>query len=254
MSNIEENKVAGPEESGIGEPKGKKDRRKIAMAALAAIIAGALMITAYFAFNGHFFVKTQDARVAADLVSVTPQMGGRVVDLTLSVGDTVNQGDIIGSIDTSSAIGSTDVNLQSLSQSAGVNAYKSGIVAPISGKIIQLGVKEGQTVSSGQTVAMIANTEDMYIAANIEETDIAGIEKGQMAEVTIDAIPGRKFVGEVDYIGEAANSVFSLVSSTSSNGNYTKVTQTIPIRIRFPELAGLGAKLGMNAEIKVHIN
>jgi multidrug resistance efflux pump len=73
-------------------------------------------------------------------------------------------------------------------------------------------------------------------------------------EIQVDAYPGQKFIGQIDSIGEAANSVFALMPVQSSNGNYTKVTQTIPIRVRFPELAGLSAKLGMNATIKIHVN
>jgi multidrug resistance efflux pump len=233
---------------------GKKSRRKIAIMAGSVLLCGALLIVAYFWYNGHYFVSTEDARVSADIVNVTAQMPGRIINLDVKAGDSVEQGQKLGNIDTSSVIGSTDVNLQSMSQSAGVNAYKSEIVAPISGKVIQISAKEGQSVSASLTVLMIANTDDIFIGANIEETKINSVKIGQLAEISIDAYPGQKFVGQVDSIGEAANSVFALVSMQSSNGNYTKVTQTIPIRIRFPELTQLDAKLGMNATIRIHIN
>lgn len=231
----------------------KKKSKLIALAAI-GILLGAILIVGYFWFNGHYFVATDDARISADLVSVNPQMPGRINSLEVQVGDTVTQGEKLGSLDTSGVMSSTDINLQSMTQSAGTNAYKSEIIAPISGKIIQLNVKQGQSVSASQTLMMIANTNDIYVGANIEETKINKLKVGQFVEVKVDAFPGETFVGQVDFIGEAANSVFSLMPVQSSNGNYTKVTQTIPIRVRFPELNDLQAKLGMNASIKIHIN
>ncbi len=232
----------------------KKEKIKLIAMIGSGILIGAMLIVGYFWYNGHYFVATDDARISADLINVNPQMPGRINSLDVKVGDMVNQGDKIGSLDTSSVIGSTDINLQTMSQSAGTNAYKSEIIAPTSGKVIQISVKQGQTVSASQSLMMLANTNDMYIGANIEETKINKLALGQMVEITVDAYPGKKFIGQIDSIGEAANSVFALMPVQSSNGNYTKVTQTIPIRVRFPELASLQAKLGMNATIKIHIN
>lgn len=232
----------------------KKTKIKLIAMVGSGLLIGALLIVGYFWYNGHYFVATDDARISADLVNVTPQMPGRINSLAVQVGNLVKQGDKLGSLDTSSVMGSTDINLQTMTQSAGINAYKSEIIAPISGKVIQINVKQGQTVSGNQTIVMLANTGDMYIGANISETKINKLALGQLVEVQVDAYPGQQFIGKIDSIGEAANSVFALLPVQSSNGNYTKVTQTIPIKVRFPELAGLQAKLGMSATIKIHIN
>ena len=232
----------------------KKDKVKLIAMVGSGILIGAMLIIGFFWYNGYYFVATDDARISADLINVNPQMPGRITNLDVQVGDVVNQGDKLGSIDTSSVMGTTDINLSALSQSAGTNAYKSEILAPIAGKVIQINVKQGQAVTASQTLMMLANTSDMYIGANIEETKINKLIVGQLVEIQVDAYPGQKFIGQIDSIGEAANSVFALMPVQSSNGNYTKVTQTIPIRVRFPELAGLSAKLGMNATIKIHVN
>ncbi len=232
---------------------GKEKVKLIAMVG-STILIGALLIIGYFWYNAHYFVATDDARISADLINVSPQMPGRINSLDVQVGDVVKQGDRLGSLDTSSVMGSTDINLQTMTQTAGINAYKSEIIAPIAGKIIQINVKQGQSVGASQSLMMLANTGDMYIGANIEETKINTVILGQLVEVRVDAYPGKKFIGKIDSIGEAANSVFAMMPVQSSNGNYTKVTQTVPIRIRFPELSGLEAKLGMNATIKIHIN
>jgi multidrug resistance efflux pump len=232
----------------------KKDKIKLIAMVGSGILIGALLIIGFFWYNGYYFVATDDARISADLISVNPQMPGRINNLNVQIGDVVNQGDKLGSLDTSSVMGTTDINLSAMSQSAGANAYKSEILAPIAGKVIQINVKQGQAVTASQSLMMLANTSDMYIGANIEETKINKLDVGQLVEIQVDAYPGQKFIGQIDSIGEAANSVFALMPVQSSNGNYTKVTQTIPIRVRFPELAGLSAKLGMNATIKIHVN
>lgn len=238
------------------QEKGKNGmgKKKIAIMAATGIIMGALLIIGYFWYNGYYFVSTQDARVSADIISVTPQMAGRVIEIKFKPGDEVKQGEVLVSLDTSSVMGSMDINLQTFNQSAGINAYKSEVLSPISGKVIQVNANKGQSVNIGQSIVVVANSNDQYISANIEETKIAKIEVGQLVEVTIDGIKGKKFIGKVDSISEAANSVFSLIPVQSSNGNYTKVTQTIPIIIRLPELSSENTKLGMNATIKIHVN
>ncbi len=235
------------------KPKTSMGKKKIAVLVASGIILGALLIVGYFWYNGSYFVKTEDSRVSADIISVTPQMAGRVLDIKVKAGDMVSQGEVLISLDTSSVMGSTDINLQTFSQSAGINAYKSEMVSPIAGKVIQINASEGQSVNMGQSVIIVANTNDLYIAANIVETKIDKVKVGQLVEVTIDGISGKKFIGKVDSISEAVNSVFSLVPVQSSNGNFTKVTQTIPIVIRLPELAQQDTKIGMNATIKIHV-
>ena len=68
----------------------KKKSKLIALAA-SGILLGAILIVGYFWFNGHYFVATDDARISADLVSVNPQMPGRINSLEVQVGDTVTQ-------------------------------------------------------------------------------------------------------------------------------------------------------------------
>jgi multidrug resistance efflux pump len=102
-------------------------------------------------------------------------------------------------------------------------------------------------------LAVIANTNDLYVTANIKETLINKVRPGQRVDVSIDAYPGKTFTGRVDSVGEAANSVFSLIPVQSSSGNFTKVTQLIPVKIRFPELSQMAVKLGMNVSVRIHI-
>jgi multidrug resistance efflux pump len=221
--------------------------------ALLLVIAAGAGLAGYFAYQSYYYVKTEDARISADMVSVTPQISGRLLSWQVKEGDVVDKDTRLGLLDTSGVLSTTEVNMQAFSQSAASTAQKTDIIAPIAGKIVQSKVHAGQSVALGQTLAVIANTNDLYVTANIKETLINKVRPGQRVDVSIDAYPGKTFTGRVDSVGEAANSVFSLIPVQSSSGNFTKVTQLIPVKIRFPELSQMAVKLGMNVSVRIHI-
>lgn len=228
-------------------------RKKIMLLVLLAIIAGAGLIAAYFAYNSYYYVSTDDARISADIVTVAPQISGRVVAWDVKEGDMVEKDSRLGFLDASGIMTTAESSITAFNQSAGSSAIKSEVAAPISGRVIQVKARTGMSVSPGQTLAMIANVKDLYISANLEETVITKIKPGQRVDIKIDAFPGQTFSGRVDSIGDAATSVFSLLPVQSSNGNFTKVTQVIPVKIRFPELSRLETKLGMNVNVRIHL-
>lgn len=205
-----------------------KISKKKMIVVLLIILLGALGIYGYFWYQGEYFVSTIDARIDADMVNITPMQSGRLVAWEGYEGQYVSQNDKLGIVDAGSAV--------------------SSIYAPINGKIVQVNVKEGQAVSLGQAAAVIADYDNIYISANIEETKIARLKLGQGVEIRLDAYPGKLYFGKVTQIGEAATSVFSMISSSSSNGNYTKITQLIPVKIAFAEEYDEDFKLGMNVD------
>lgn len=210
----------------------KIDRKKLA-AVLILIVLGAATIIAYFNYQENHFVSTIDARIDCKKVSILPMQSGRLISWSGNEGQDVLQNEKLGTIEAGSAV--------------------SSIIAPMSGRLVQVGVTEGQILSASQTVAVVADMDNVYITANIEETKINKIYEGQGVEIRLDAFPGKIYFGRVTKIGEAATSVFSVMSSSNSNGNYTKITQLIPIKIEFIENYDDQFKLGMNAEIKIHL-
>ena len=112
-------------------------------------------------------------------------------------------------------------------------------------------VQAGENVTSGQTIISICNLDETWISANIEEKKIARIKLGQKVEIRIDSYPGEVIPGRVDAVGNAAQSVFALISSESTSGNYTKVTQRLTIKIK-PLDRKLVLKPGMSAQIKIY--
>jgi len=127
------------------------------------------------------------------------------------------------------------------------------ITAPVSGLIALKSVNPGEVVAAGQALFTIADLQDVWVSARIEETKIGKLKPGQQVEYTVDGYPGRTFTGTVYEIGAAANSVFALIPTENSSGNFTKVTQRIPIKISLPKDSDVVFRPGMSVIIKVHI-
>jgi membrane fusion protein (multidrug efflux system) len=105
----------------------------------------------------------------------------------------------------------------------------------------------GQQVVPGIGMVSLVGGEAAWVEANFKEKDLARMAPGQRATVEIDAYPGRKFTGRVESIGAGTGSEFAILPAQNANGNWVKVTQRVPVRIRFdqkpdkPMIAGLSA-------------
>jgi len=126
------------------------------------------------------------------------------------------------------------------------------ILAPLSGIVDQTFVHEGEYLMPGQRIALIHDPLDVWIKANIKETEIRHLKLGQPVEITVDAYPKETFMGEVLRIGNAATSQFSLLPNTNPSGNFTKITQRLPIKISVSQNENL-LKPGMMVGIAIDI-
>lgn len=131
------------------------------------------------------------------------------------------------------------------------------LFAPDDGTIARRWLQPGDVVQPGQSVLTLIRSSDLWVVAYFEETKIADISTGQKVKFAIDAFPGVKFSGKVFLKGSSTASVFSLIPASNASGNFTKVTQRIPVRISIDD-AGTGNDLssynilsGMSAVVKV---
>ena len=115
---------------------------------------------------------------------------------------------------------------------AELNLQYTKIVAPVTGVLSKRSVEPGQTVQAGQPVFSIVNLEDIWTTANFKETQLRDMKVGQKAKIKVDAY-GKEFSGTVESIGGATGARFSLLPPENATGNYVKVVQRIPVRIRF---------------------
>ncbi|MEX6690836.1 HlyD family secretion protein [Danxiaibacter flavus] len=128
------------------------------------------------------------------------------------------------------------------------------IRAPYNGRIGRRTVEKGQMIDAGQVLAYIVNEEtDKWVVANYKETQVANMHLGDTAFFTADAFPGKTFSGTIISFSPATGSSFSLLPPDNSTGNYVKIVQRIPVRIKVDgpngELALLRAGMNVNVSI-----
>ncbi|MEW8958827.1 MAG: efflux RND transporter periplasmic adaptor subunit [Moorella sp. (in: firmicutes)] len=228
-------------------------RKLIILLVLVLALAGAGAIAFYYYYENVNYASTDDARVAADTVTVTPEIAGKLLEWRVKEGDEVKAGQVLGRLDLEAALTSGAVNPQALGATGGVMAGKAEIEAPINGQVLQSKAVVGQMAAPGTALAIIADTNNLYISANIKETVISRVKAGQAVDVRIDAYPGRVFSGRVTSVGRATTSVFSLLPAQNASGNYTKVTQVIPVKIQLVDAGDVQLMPGMNATVRIHL-
>lgn len=109
------------------------------------------------------------------------------------------------------------------------------IVSPGNGKVVMTFVRQGEHVSPGQRILMFHDPDDIWVEANVRETDVGRLKPGMKADIHVDAYPGKVFAGTVFRIGQAATNKFALLPDPNPSGNFTKITQRLPVRIKLAE-------------------
>lgn len=107
--------------------------------------------------------------------------------------------------------------------------------APVDGTFSNRLVNAGDFIQAGQRLGNIVPLDDVFIDANYKETQLKRIRPGQPVKISVDAYGHRKFSGIVDSISPAAGSVFTLLPPDNATGNFTKIVQRLPVRIRVPK-------------------
>ena len=128
------------------------------------------------------------------------------------------------------------------------------IAAPVTGVVGRRGVEVGQQVSPGQQLMGVTNLEDLWVTANFKETQLQNMKPGQSVKIHVDAISA-DFDGFVESLPGASGAEYSLLPPENATGNYVKVVQRLPVRIRFKsDQSGMERlRPGMSVEPKVSI-
>ena len=126
------------------------------------------------------------------------------------------------------------------------------ITAQFDGIVDGTFVDVGEYVTPGTRIAMYHAPDAVWIDANVKETDLGKVHVGSRASISVDAFPGRTFEGEVIGMGGAATSQLALLPSPNPSGNFTKVTQRLPIRVSI-DAADTELRPGMMVEVYVDV-
>jgi membrane fusion protein (multidrug efflux system) len=110
----------------------------------------------------------------------------------------------------------------------------------------------GQLVTQNQPLAELV-PDTTYVIANFKETQLSGMSPGKRARVELDAYPHRTFPGVVDSLAGATGSRFSLLPPDNASGNFVKVVQRVPVRIRWEPAPNVQLSVGLSANVTVDV-
>lgn len=129
------------------------------------------------------------------------------------------------------------------------------IVAPASGLVANFGLRPGSTVQKEQPLFTIIGDDEYWVDANFKETELDRVRVGQKAQIVLDMYRDHPFEGEVQSLSGGSGQAFSLLPAQNATGNWVKVTQRVPVRIRvlnpdpaFPMRIGTTATVHVRAE------
>ena len=139
-------------------------------------------------------------------------------------------------------------------EQAQLNLSYTKIVAPVAGVVMKRSAQIGERVSPGQQLLTISQINDLWVTANFKETQLLHMKPGQSVTIHVDALD-LNFNGSVETIGGATGSVASVLPAENATGNYVKVVQRIPVRIKLdPNQESLDRlRPGMSVESTVRV-
>ncbi|MBX9639353.1 MAG: HlyD family secretion protein, partial [Mycobacteriaceae bacterium] len=155
------------------------------------------------------------------------------------------------------ALDNTNAQLR-LAQSA-VDAAKrdlnnTKVYAPFDGQLQLFKIRKGQIISQNMPLFALIEDGNTWISANFKETELQRIKEGQSVKIKVDMYSGKTFVGKVESISRGSGSAFSLLPAENASGNWIKVTQRFPVKIRVLEYDEDNFPLRVGSSCKVTID
>lgn len=264
----------------------KAARAKKVFGICAAIFALGFLI---WWFKYRPYVSTEDARVAMTLVKLAPEgVGGTAEKVNVSEGDRVTKGAILVELDhrvpeaqvqrakSRAKLAAHELaRIEELAKQNGVpardldkaqaefqaadaelklaetNLANTFLKSPVNGIVVQKIADVGNIIEPGQVSVVIADVDNAWIAANIEETYVGEISPGQLVDISIDE--GGKLLGNVQEIRRAAASQFALIPTENTAGNFVKQVQRIPIKIKLAGPTEKPLRAGQSVIVRIHV-
>lgn len=215
----------------------KENKKKLLIPVFLLMILAISGVILYYWYNNTYYVSTDDATIQGDLVKATPQISGKLLEINIKDGQSVEKGQIIAR--------------QDLNTLPDTSMDYSIIRAPISGIVLKKQGTVGEMATLGQALAIMVDPSALYITANIDETKLKNVKLGQNVDISIDEYDGLKLTGKIITIGDYANSALAVIP-TSTSGTFTKFTQKIPVKISLPK-NNYRLLPGTNVVVKIHI-
>jgi membrane fusion protein (multidrug efflux system) len=132
------------------------------------------------------------------------------------------------------------------------------ITSPMNGVVSKRWVLVGDVVQPGQPIFSVYDLKNIWVTANLEETSLAALRSSDKVDISVDSYPDLTFTGKVFQIGSNTASQFSLIPPNNASGNFTKITQRVPVKISISRSGGdprqkVDLLPGMSVEVKVRV-
>jgi membrane fusion protein (multidrug efflux system) len=141
---------------------------------------------------------------------------------------------------------------QAAMRQAELNLGYTKVRAELDGVVSKRNVEPGQLVSPDRPLFALVDLRDSWVVANFKETQLAKLHPGQRVKISIDGFDDTSFAGTVDSIQAGTGSRFSLLPPDNASGNFTKVTQRVPVKIVLADRRSLELRPGMSADVTVY--
>lgn len=211
--------------------------------------------TAYYYYNqSYYYVSTDNAKIDGQLITIASPLNGKISGWTANVGSKLSAEESLGSVQPAAGAGA--VATGTTTGTAGGSFAAAGpvsITIPVDGTIVQQNVVLNSLIAAGTPLAYAYNMDNLYVSANINETNINNLQPNQAVDVYVDAFPGNTLSGKIKQIGLTTAAQFSLLPQQNTTANFTKVTQVVPVVIDLEGYKGLNLIPGMSATVRIHI-
>jgi membrane fusion protein (multidrug efflux system) len=139
---------------------------------------------------------------------------------------------------------------------AELNVEHTQVLAPVDGVVAKRTVEIGQIVQIGQPLLAIVPLQDVWVVANFKETQLGSVKPGMPASIVVDGVPGKTYKGTVDSLAAGTGARFSLLPPENATGNWVKVVQRLPVKIRLDSKEGGNPhtlRAGMSAYVSIRV-
>lgn len=229
-----------------------KRSRSLRILPLLVVAAVVILIGGFFFYrywqDQTLYVATENALVTGALVQVGSLNAGQVSSVAVDIGDQVTRNQEVGTVAVPSSLGLAAGGVPKLGF-RGTENQQVSVRAPIDGVVVARQGNPGDTVAVGQPILTVVDPARLWVQAQIEETKIGRVHVGAPVEARFDSL-NQTLPGRVVAVGRASAATFSLLPQGNSSGNFTKVTQLVPVKIAV-DYGQLPLVLGSSVEVKI---